>query len=450
MGATQPRLPVLDLSASRAVDRTDIAARPTVSGPPAPPVRFGGQQLRADKHYLGCAHRGCAPEQTLERVRQHLRDCGITRIADITGLDRINDVPVVLAMRPNSMTLANAAGKGVTTAAATVSAVMEGIELHHAEQSRLRWRAATHRQLAADGRHIPFELLPRTRYSLLHQDSTTSWVDACDLVSGDPVPVPLDLVRLCRAGQDPPISGDLQVSSNGLASGNHLLEAICHGMYEVIERDAVALATMAHPSRGSLTERRIDPSTATDPMVTDLLGRLESAAVGVALYDVTSDLGVPTYLARVVDLAERRQGHGGGYGCHLDPGIAMVRAITEAVQGRTVAIAGSRDDIVRDEHTRLRRRDDDTAMASFRSGTGTPLTGQVVTGATPNFEGDIATLVERIRSVGLHQVLAVDLTDDRMGIPVVRVVVPGLEGHRSPSYAPGPRAERAARPLERP
>src|SRR5256885_17117434 len=110
---------------------------------PLPPVRFLGTDCRAAKGFVETTHRTCPPEETLERIRPLLPTAGITRIANITGLDRIG-IPIIQAMRPNAPTLANSSGKGFTVAAATVSAAMEGIELHFAEQFPLREEGTQH------------------------------------------------------------------------------------------------------------------------------------------------------------------------------------------------------------------------------------------------------------------------------------------------------------------
>jgi ribosomal protein S12 methylthiotransferase accessory factor len=72
-------------------------------------------------HRRGC-HRAVAPHETLARLRPLLAGMGITRVADITGLDRIG-IPVFVACRPNSRSLAVSQGKGLDADAARVSAI---------------------------------------------------------------------------------------------------------------------------------------------------------------------------------------------------------------------------------------------------------------------------------------------------------------------------------------
>src|SRR6201999_785112 len=70
------------------------------------------------------------PEETLRLLLPHLERHGITRLANVTGLDRIG-IPVYQAIRPNSRGLSLSQGKGVDEVSAQVSALMESLECHH-------------------------------------------------------------------------------------------------------------------------------------------------------------------------------------------------------------------------------------------------------------------------------------------------------------------------------
>ena len=74
-----------------------------------------------------------APEETLAHASTLARALGITRIANVTGLDCIG-VPVAMAYRPNARSLAVSPGKGLDLVAAKTSAIMEAIEGWHAER----------------------------------------------------------------------------------------------------------------------------------------------------------------------------------------------------------------------------------------------------------------------------------------------------------------------------
>ena len=58
-------------------------------------------------------------------------------------------------------------------------------------------------------------------------------------------------------------------------------------------------------------------------------------------------------------------------------------------------------------------------------------------------EDDLSWLLSRLEGVGITEVIAVDLTKPAFDIPVMRVVIPGLEGpHDHDDYCPGSRARR--------
>ena len=102
--------------------------------------------------------RAVPPAETLRRIRPLLPRAGITRLADITGLDWIG-MPVYQAIRPNSRNLSVAQGKGLTRAQAQVSALMESLECFHGEDIRqptVRATVAAMRpQLAYDPYTLP-------------------------------------------------------------------------------------------------------------------------------------------------------------------------------------------------------------------------------------------------------------------------------------------------------
>jgi YcaO-like protein with predicted kinase domain len=131
-----------------------------------------------------------------------------------------------------------------------------------------------------------------------------------------------------------------------------------------------------------------------------------------------------------------------GSGCHPSRSIALLRALTEAAQTRLTFIAGTRDDADREFFERAR---DPARIARLRAELDASDEGRSF-GAVPSreaedFEDDVRWLRERLTAAGLAQVAAVDLTQPRFGIPVVRVIVPGLESlHGIPGYVPGARA----------
>src|SRR5262249_27496119 len=87
-------------------------------------------------------HRSQSLDYTLNRALRLAPVMGITRIANVTGLDVIG-VPVVMVCRPNSRSVAVSQGKGIDLTSARASGVMEATELYHAETITLPMRLAT-------------------------------------------------------------------------------------------------------------------------------------------------------------------------------------------------------------------------------------------------------------------------------------------------------------------
>lgn len=408
----------------------------------APGIRLGGVVHCARKRFYLGTHRTATPEETLERIRPHLRACGITRLADVTGLDRIG-IHTVLGHRPNSPTLSNSAGKGFSLAAATVSAAMEGIEMFHAETVELPAFESAWNELPAAGR-IPVDRLAGTRHGAFRPDLSEYWVWGWDLIGQRPMAAPWTAVAMLN----PPnmrqgFRNLFAMGTNGLASGNHVLEAVASALYEVIERDAVACWRYAGNQFGLLTPR-VDLDRVDSPVVTDLVRRFAEAGIRPLLYDVTVDTGVPTYMAIVYDTDFRHGGMYRGYGSHLEPAVAMSRALTEAVQSRLVVIAGSRDDFYRRDTLRNQGSDTPAQVANLEATPSTIAGDRHPNRSTPTFEGDIAILLDAVRRVGIEQAIVFDLTKPAMDIPVVRVVTPGLEGYNFDHYAPGARPVQVA------
>lgn len=408
-------------------------------------IRLGDTVHRAAKRFFLGTHRTATPEETLERIRPHLRRCGITRLADVTGLDRIG-IHTVLAHRPNSPSLSNSAGKGFSLTAATVSAAMEGIEVYHAEALALPPVECPWSALPPDGR-IPIDRLPGTRNGSFRPDLPEYWTWGWDLMSDKPVAAPWTAVGMLGPPVPRPgLRSFYAMGTNGLASGNHILEAIAAALYEVIERDAVACWKFAGGVLGCATPR-VDLNTVDSPVIRDLVARFADAGIRPLLYDMTVDTGVPTYMAIVYDRELRHGGMHRGYGSHLEPAVAMSRALTEAVQSRLVLIAGSRDDFFRRDIQMNQSADDAVQVAALEAAPATVDGRRHPNRATPTFEGDIALLLYALRRAGVEQAIAFDLTHADKGIPVGRVVVPGLEGYCSDFYTPGPRAQAFAAAL---
>jgi len=406
--------------------------------PARAPIWFRGRSFSTEKRFWYGTQRVIAPSETVARARRHFTRVGLTRLANITGLDRIG-IPTVLSIRPNSPVLSVDAGKGFTIDAAMASAAMECIERFHAETVELPVIRAPYEQIAAEHDAIAIDGLPLKKHDVFNIRWPYRWTLGWDMVGQGEVAAPTAMVamQVCNQGRE---VQPFQAGSNGLSSGNTFLEAVEGGLLEVVERDAAACHRLAWDRYGRSIPR-VRPETITHPLVLELFDRFDRTGMAAVLFDCTVDTAVPVYLAYLYDRRSRHIGIYSGCGAHLDPEIAMVRALTEAVQSRLIFIAGSRDDFFRHSYLRLKHDDDASTIARLEAIPAQVDARTTVSSATPTFEGDVHIIIDRLRAAGLTQVLVYDLTLPGFDVSAVRVIVPGLEGYLFSSYAPGRRAK---------
>ena len=112
-----------------------------------------------------------------------------------------------------------------------------------------------------------------------------------------------------------------------------------------------------------------------------------------------------------------------GFGAHLRPEIAITRALTEAAQTRVTYIAGARDDFFPFDYERAT---DPELLAELWRRFSAPCDEPVAFDELPRLAA--ATLGDALAQLVAtqRQVVAVDLTHRALGVPVVKVIVPGL------------------------
>ncbi len=369
------------------------------------------------KVYTGWTERSCTPDETLKRIEQFVPEAGITRVADITDLDRIG-IPVYSCIRPTAADGAISVynGKGGTPAEARVAGIMEGIERYSAEAiprdiANISYSYLRRTETAVD----PVDLiLPHT----IDPNLEIPWVDGWDIANNESVKLPLCAVIHPNPFSYPTL---FRTSSNGIASGNTLEEALFYALTEVIERDAWSLVETTRNTGPKLTD--------LPPRAAEMLAKFTAAGVEVTLRNITSDVGIPT-IAAVSDDIELKDSRllTIGMGTHTNPEIAMIRALSEVAQSRATQIHGAREDATLAQFREMMGYDRVKRMnAYWFKGDEYQAAAEIPNNATNDFKTDIQLIVKNLAAVGLDRVIVCDLTDPELKIPVVRVVVPGLE-----------------------
>lgn len=268
------------------------------------------------------------------------------------------------------------------------------------------WNARVHRFLRVPERFDP--AVP------------TAWVRAYPLPNGaggadtseTPVWMPAGYAFYRYDFGDGPIFAN--VDSNGCAAGSCLEEATLSGLYELIERDSIALWV-----RSGAIRPGVDLKTSAHAALRDASDSYASRGRALAVIDVTSDLGVPAFVA----LSHRLNGLMGwalGFGCHLDPEEAVSRALGEVTQSVHEVENGS-DALAWGDTATVEAF---PHLAPDPSVPATDLSGWPAA-TTDDVLSDLCEVAARVRRAGFEPYV-IDQTHPLVGVPVVRVVVPGL------------------------
>lgn len=370
------------------------------------------------KAYNNETQRAFPLEETLRRIEPKVPAAGITRVADITNLDRVG-IPVFSCIRPTAedgaITVYN--GKGATVEESRISAIMEGIERYSAEVHDRNIRVALYEELVGHERVLdPRDLiLPEGAGT----DRLMSWYEGYDIVNDEKVWVPAYAIF---HPVPPRHRGPFRTSTNGLASGNTQEEAIFHALSEVIERDAWSMVEATRDTGPAVVN--ID-----DPVILDMQKKFAEAQIEVTVRDITSDIGIPTIAAVADDVMLKDPSLLTiGIGTHTSARIAVLRALTEVAQSRLTQIHGAREDTTLADLKKKMGYERAKRINGywFRDNGGIHY-ADIPSYDTDDFLKDIQFITGALGKKGLDRVIVVDLTREELGIPVVRVIVPGLE-----------------------
>ncbi|MGB9938868.1 YcaO-related McrA-glycine thioamidation protein [Methanosarcina sp.] len=380
--------------------------------------------------YLEGTQRVYDEATTLENTKDEIKKIGVTRIAEITNLDRLG-IPIFSAIRPSAArgAISIYSGKGSTEQRARISAIMESFERCLAERPGLNanieggisapalvesYTSVTQSCTALDPATLllPQPYLPQSLFE---------WVGAYDLINREEVFVNANAVY--HPYDSPGQCQKLFLSNtNGLASGNVIEEAILHGLLEVIERDAISIAQFSRNLGKEIV------LTEEDGYLYELASKFRDAGIELKVWLVPTDTGIPTVIAATDDLKLKDPALlVMGAGSHLNPEIAVARAITEAAQSRVVQIQGAREDTDREGFIRSVGYDRMKRLNWFWFEDGEKISLSEVQDLSRKSPAEnIDVILEKLKDLA-ERVLVVDLSREEVKVPVVRVIIPGFE-----------------------
>lgn len=366
--------------------------------------------------------RSLAPETTLLYAKQLAATAGISEVRDITDLDVLG-VPVFVSMRPQARGEAVTFGKGLRRVDAEVGAYMEALEFFFAEPGigRVSTRWGSAREVAgherADDVILDFVPLLQREVDL---DGSLLLASVRDLENGNECSIPAELIYYPAPDVGQSLFGS---STNGLASGNSVLEASIQALLELIERDIWSFEFVRGASK--LVETASLPDN-----VREIIERAERNGLQLKVRTIPNDYGMPFFAAFVFDLNNpSRKTFNGGWACDLDRERALVRAVTEAAQSRVAFIHGGR----KVPTSRVDSQEQEAKLVRRHMlGVSDPRQQMVLTdipdlAVAGTLQQKLDTLIERLHRVVQQPIYRAVFTPPESPLQVVRVVVPLLE-----------------------
>lgn len=360
------------------------------------------------------------PLQSLaETARRVAMMCGMTRLADVTGLDRIG-LPTWQAIRPLSRSLSVHQGKALDDDGARLGACMEAIECAHAEAWAAPVWQARFGDLPAAERLPSIDDCARRRGPIA--DEPLNWTQA-ERIGGGTLWVPNDAISLDFTTTTPHW---LAVTTDGQGAGFDLATASLKGLCELVERDAfwawerLSLIARSHDT--------IDPASIDFAWFQALLDRLRALGIGLRVFALPAVVPLPVVVAELIDLGPeaRHRPTSLGMSGAVDPQVALRGAVLEAAQSRLTVISGARDDLDLD----VDQSPPPSPGLALALGRNQPLRrfNDCFAAATPWLSAETAftALASALASAGYADIARLTLSPSECPVKTVHMIVAGL------------------------
>ena len=327
-------------------------------------------------------------------------------------------------------------GKGMTETDARVSALCEALERYCGTYQgdeltvRASWHEVADRAVHPDACQL---YDPRQHTEPFDEDARVDWTPVWSLTRRSSRLLPTAL--LYYDAPRPPGLGRVRADSNGNAGGSSLEDAVVQGFLELVERDAVALwwyNRTRHPA--------VDLDSFTQPWITRIRELHTSLHRQVWALDLTADFGIPTFAAVTRRTDKPAEDVLFGFGAHFDPTVALCRALAEMNQMMPAVADVGRDGGYGTADPRLLQwwRDatvDGHPHLAPAGGLRPRTPGDFAYTPRADLHDDVTAIEEAVRKKGM-ELLVLDQTRPDIGLPVVKVIVPGMR-HFWSRLAPG-------------
>ncbi|MDJ0914428.1 MAG: YcaO-like family protein [Desulfobacterales bacterium] len=372
----------------------------------------------AFKRYTLDQDKVISPEKTVKHFKEKLQSVNLDILEDTIRIDNGRlDIPVYFSTcgrdARNIIGTKKQMGKGATPTQSEASAVMELAErfsffsycknpanFMHNTYDALKDQAIAFDQIAQSV-HDTSEDLDAARK--IFENLPLKWAWAYNLSRNESVLIPFNWFFAIN-------------EFNGPSAGNCVEEALSQGICEIIERHVCSVI-----SHNQIQTPAIDPSTATDSMVQEMLHKYNRAGVKIHVSDFTLEMGIPSVGVIAYDPSTfpAKSEIVWTAGTTPSPEKALSRALTEVAQ-----LAGDFNSGSNYVASGLPKfRDLDQASYALQP------TEAVDLGALPdlsdnNIKIEVENMIDVLATKGM-EVIVVDTTHSRLQIPAFYTIIPG-------------------------
>lgn len=389
------------------------------------------------KVYILETHRSKTPDSTLQFIERIKETVGMMSFRNATEVDRIGiQVFTCDRIRPDG-SMTSHTGKGVSPIQAQVSITMEAIERYCSEfreEYLDKLVRGSYNHLKSKFNVLDPRGMILSGLSDYDHDLEINWTWGYDLSKEEEI-----LVPACAVYH--PFHEDqvlmMNTHTNGIAAGNTMEEAVIHGLAELIERDAWSIAQYTQHFHDAI----FIEDDQENEFIIGIFEKFEKAGIEVVAKDLTTDVGMPVVAAFSRDLLHRTMETIDGFGAHLDPKVATVRALLEIATTRALFIQKyGLEGMCETAPLYLRQGEDENPRFYAYNQKGIK---ELEVGYSTDIYDDIQNMISKLRARGLDRVIAVDLTRSDVDIPTVRMIVPGMETYCFDKTRVGERAMKA-------
>jgi len=380
------------------------------------------------KEYCSDSQHSINPKETVSRAQKAFEKIPQSQ-GVFEGLEEVGqlDVMGLPVYKVNCKTRYNEWGKGISEAQSKASAIMERIErfssiaknwekppiIKNKKFSEIKDKAISYWDFVPC--NLNRALWDKKKMDELEMD----WVRVFSLISKKEMLVPAQLVFF-QYKQKNYID---YTCSTGLASGNTLEEAILQALCEVVERHFLHVISLNKEELET-----IDLDTVQNLKLKKIIQQLKKKGFEIIASNFSGGWNIPTISVFIFNLKEKIIFNSNAYqscGTSSDPEVALIRAITEVAQNRAAMLNQRYFRTGRDFFTSV--SSETMAEYCWRAQAIKKISIQELPNISQkDFKEDIELAIMEIFRKG-YDVLISDLTHPIIGIPVVRVIIPGLQ-----------------------